>query len=185
MILMIITLGYLTIQTIRMGEMRKDSYSSLPMRNDFVTGYDQFQLNGTTFMPTFSLTNMARTTEDLDDLLNSNIDIFKSKTDRKNLEYDFGKLSKYVKFRLKMRKREGGKHLWSDRDEYWRIDFRQCTIQDFNERNFFPKPEEIAVYEYRMCPDIGFLKDELAVRNGYSNITRTSFSFEIEKCDKK
>jgi len=25
-----------------MGEMRKDNYSSLPMRNDFVHGFDQF-----------------------------------------------------------------------------------------------------------------------------------------------
>ena len=75
-------------------------------------------------MPTFSLTNMARTKEDLDDLLLSNVDIFESTGDRKNLVYDFNKLSKYVKFRLKMRKREGGKHVFSDKDEYWRVNFR-------------------------------------------------------------
>ena len=36
-----------------------------------------------------------------------------------------------------------------------------------------------------MCPDYGMLDTELHVKGGYSNITRTSFSFEIEKCDKK
>ena len=84
-----------------------------------------------------------------------------------------------------MRKRGGGFNEYNDKDEYWRVNWRKCTISDFNKRNFFPKKEESGVYEYRLCPDFGYLENELHVRNGYSNITRTSFSFEVEICDQK
>ena len=70
-------------------------------------------------MPSFTLSNQARTDEDIDDLLNSGIDIFKSTADRRDLVYDFKKLEKYLKFRLKMRKREGGKGILSHKDENW------------------------------------------------------------------
>jgi len=62
--------------------------------------------------------------------------------------------------------------------------FRPCTIEDFNNRSYFPANTE--KYESRYCPDIINFEDDFKIQNSYANAyNRTAFSLEIELCTNK
>ena len=83
-------------------------------------------------------------------------------------------LNKYISIVLQV------KHSENDHVYYQRSKFRNCRLQDFENRQFAVLETKIEHYERRLCPDL----DDYKVQNLRNMDNYVSFSINIEKCTK-
>ena len=158
--------------------MKKDSFSSVTVTNDYSDEFNDLRINDLNFMPYYEI----RLMKDLD---TDRFDIYEDDSGDQDgaatgwdafIPINYDKLSRYIQIQLSARLLDDGS------SKYVTSDFRRCTEDDFRKNGFEGKIP--LALEKILCPDSEPLDDYYRIANGYANVDKKrSFSLEVITCN--